>query len=408
MMDNAEPMFDLPEQMVTQPEELAECCAHIAACKRFGFDTEFVGEDTYHPRLCLVQVATAERLILIDPMTVGPLESFWKLVVDPENLVVVHAGREEVRLCRLWTGAIPGNLFDLQIAAGLAGFAYPLGHATLVNQILDIRLSKMETLTEWRDRPLTPQQVRYAFDDVRYLLPIWLGLSARLDQLGRSIWAKEEFGRLAGNAAPEEPTQEKWRKLRGLGSLDRRRLAIVRELYQWREETAERTNRPARTIVRDDLLIEIARRNPHSDRDMHVIRGLPKRDLPAILEAVARAREIPNEECPTPAEREQDPTQFTLLTNILNAVLGNYCAQKKLAPNLVANGQDIKLLVRARIQGETPPEESILTRGWRAEHILPFLRGVLEGKFSLRITDPTADSPIAVTEVLEQLNTTAD
>src|SRR6516164_2393257 len=125
-------MFDLVEELVTQPAELAACCAYHATCPRFGFDTEFVGENTYHPHLCLVQVATPERLILIDPLSVGPLDAFWKLVVDPANEVVVHAGREEVRLCRYWTGQTPGNLVDLQLAAGLAGLAYPLGHGALV------------------------------------------------------------------------------------------------------------------------------------------------------------------------------------------------------------------------------------------------------------------------------------
>src|SRR5437764_15438859 len=87
--------LDLPEQVITTPEGLAACCEHLAACRRFGFDTEFVGESTYHPHLCLVQVATAERLYLIDPLVAGPLDTFWRLVVDPQNLVVVHAGREE-------------------------------------------------------------------------------------------------------------------------------------------------------------------------------------------------------------------------------------------------------------------------------------------------------------------------
>src|SRR5262249_61852863 len=129
-------MPDLPEQLVTRPQELIACCDYLATCRQFGFDTEFVGEDTYHPRLCLVQVATAERLILIDPLTVGPLDAFWKLVVDPANLVVVHAGREEVRLCRLWTGQTPGNLFDLQIAAVTRGVCYSFGRGTLVRSLL--------------------------------------------------------------------------------------------------------------------------------------------------------------------------------------------------------------------------------------------------------------------------------
>src|SRR5947209_9036837 len=301
-MPSGVPQADLPEQIITRPDELAPCCAYLATCRTFGFDTELVGEDTYHPRLCLVQIATADRLILVDPLTVGPLDPFWQLVMDPAVQVVVHAGREEVRLCRLWGGRPPGNLFDLQLAAGLVGLAYPLGHGALVSQLLGVQLAKGETLTEWRDRPLTRAQIRYAFDDVRYLLPLWERLSARLEKLGRADWAREEFARLATNATPGEPgvpgVAEKWRKLRGLGALDRRRLAVVRELYQWREETAARTNRPARAICRDDLIVEIARRNPTTDRDLHVVRGLPHRDLAAILSAVERARALPIEACP--------------------------------------------------------------------------------------------------------------
>jgi ribonuclease D len=394
-------MADPQEQLVSQPHELAACCEYLAACRSFGFDTEFVGEDTYHPRLCLVQVATAERLFLIDPLTVGPLDAFWKLVVDPANLVVVHAGREEVRLCYLWSGQTPGNFFDLQIAAGLAGLAYPLGHGPLVGQLLGVQLAKGETLTEWRNRPLTRAQIRYAFDDVRYLLPLWQRLSARLDELGRAEWAREEFARLAVHATPEEPGAEtaRWRKLRGLGGLDRRRLAVVRELYQWREETAARTNRPARTIVRDDLLVEIARRNPNRERDLHVVRGLPRRDLEAILKAVERARALPLDQCPAVAEREQDPNQVGFVANVLQAVLGDLCARRHLAANLVASGQDVKLLVRARLQGGPLPAESLLTRGWRAEHILPDLLAVLDGRRSVRIADVRADAPFALEDV---------
>jgi ribonuclease D len=391
-------MSELQEEIVTQPEELAACCAELTACSYFGFDTEFVGEDTYHPRLCLVQVATAERLFLIDPLTTGPLDAFWQLVVDPARVVVVHAGREEVRLCRLWTGRTPGNLFDLQLAAGLAGLPYPLGHGTLVHQVLGVQLPKGETLTEWRRRPLTSGQIRYAFDDVRYLLPVWQRLSAQLEQSGRSDWACEEFARLAVNAAPEEPATEKWRKLRGLGSLDRRRLAIVRALYNWREETAARTNRPTRTIVRDDLLVEIARRNPTRERDLQVVRGLPRRDLEAIVQTVTEARGLPIEDCPSLCGREQDPPQVMLVASVLSAVLGDVCARRGLAPNLVANGNDIKLLVRAQLAGQPMPSESLLATGWRRAHVLPELLAVLEGRRLLRIADIAAEAPFVYTD----------
>jgi ribonuclease D len=392
-------MPDLPEQIITTADELAVCCEHLAACRRFGFDTEFVGENTYHPHLCLVQVATAERLYLIDPLVVGPIDAFWRLVVDPQNLVVVHAGREEVRMCRLWAGQPPSNFFDLQIAAGLIGLAYPLGAGALINQLLGVQLAKAETLTEWRDRPLTAAQIRYAFDDVRYLLPSHERIAARLDQLARSDWAREDFGRMVAAVTPEEVPAEKWRKLRGLGSLDRRRLALVREIYNWREEAAARMNRPARTIVRDDLIVEIARRNPSRERDLQPIRGLPRRDLPAILGAVERGRALPSEQCPRAAERDQDPAQVGLVANVLQAVLGDLCARRDLAPGLVATSSDVKLLVRARMQGAPLPAESLLTQGWRAAHVLPELLAVLEGRRSLRIANVRAESPFVVEDI---------
>jgi ribonuclease D len=396
-------LTELREHLVTQPEQLAACCDHLAAARRFGLDTEFVGEDTYHPRLCLVQVATEEDLFLIDPLSAGPLDAFWKLVNDPANLVIVHAGREEVRLCHLWSGRAPGQLFDLQIAAGLVGLIYPIGHGTLVHHLLGVRLSKGETLTEWRSRPLTRAQIRYAFDDVRYLLPLWQKLHDRLAELGRLEWAREEFDRMKDMAAPEDPAaatpNEKWRKLRGLGSLDRRRLAVVRELFHWREEAAAKANRPPRTVVRDDLLIEIARRNPTRDKDLHVVRGLAKRDTQAILEVVARARALPAEQWPRQAEREQDAPQVPLLVGVASAVLGHLSARMHLAPNLVAAGQDVRLLVRSRVAGEPLPAESLLCRGWRSAHVLPELLAVLQGRRSVRVADVAAEAPFVLDPV---------
>ncbi len=396
-------MSAVEEEIITRPEELDDCCAQLASCPQFGFDTEFVGEDTYHPRLCLVQVATPQRLFLIDPFSAGPLDAFWALVTDPARVVIVHAGREEVRLCRLWTGQPPGNLFDLQLAAGLAGLQYPLGHGPLIGQLLGIQIAKAETLTEWRHRPLTEEQIRYAFDDVRYLIPAWQKLSGRLQKLGRLDWAREECERMVRTVAPEDPgADEKWRKLRGLGALDRRRLAIVRALFAWREQVAERTNRPARTIVRDDLLIEIARRNPSRERDLHVVRGLAKRDLSDIVRVVGEASTLPPDAWPARAEREQDPTQVQLVTSILMATLGDWCARHRVAPPLAASTADVRSLVRARYAGQALPDDTPLTTGWRAAHLLPDLLAVLDGRRAVRIADLRSDAPLAYTDQPDQ------
>jgi ribonuclease D len=392
-------MADLMEQIVTHTEDLAEVCAHLAAGRRFGFDTEFVGENTYHPDLCLIQVATTERLVLIDPLTVGPLDAFWELIVDPANEVIVHAGREEVRLCRLWSGRTPGNLIDLQIAAGLLGLPYPLGHGALVSQVLRIQLTKGETLTEWQKRPLTRAQVRYAFDDVRHLLAVWDQLRPRLEQFQRLDWVREEVGRLTATAAPVEPLQDKWRRLRGLGSLDRRRLAVVRSLFAWRDEKAATSNRPARTIIRDDLIVEIARRNPKTVRDLEVVRGLAKRDLQAILGEVEQARALPPDQWPRPAEREQDVPQVGWLSGVLTAVLGDFCTRRCLAANLVATSQDIKQLVRSRMAGEPMPNDLLLAHGWRGTYVLPALQAMLDGRQTLRVADLGNQAPFDLEDV---------
>jgi ribonuclease D len=395
-------MPEITEEIVTTPQQLAESCAFLSDCATLGFDTEFVGEETYHPRLCLVQVATPTRLLLIDPLSAGPLDAFWELIVDPARTVVVHAGREEVRLCRLWSGRPPGNLFDLQLAAGLAGLVYPLGHGPLVNQVLGARLAKGETLTEWRRRPLTPEQIRYAFDDVRFLLGAHEKLSARLDRLGRLSWAREEFARLALLTDPEDPAaEERWRKLKGIGSLDRRKLAIVRALFNWREDCAADRNRPARTIVRDDLLVEIARRNPARARDLQVVRGLHHRDLDGIVEVVQVARQVPLDQCPEMLGRVEDPVQLNLVANILISVLGDLCARRRLAANLVASNTDIRTLVRSRMAKEPLPDGFLLVRGWRAQHVLPELLSVLEGRRAVRINDLSKEAPLDYADVEE-------
>lgn len=396
-------MPELAEQYISSPDELVACCKQLATSEYLGLDTEFVGEETYHPHLCLLQVATEQHLVLIDPQTAGPLDRFWALITDPARLVVVHAGREEARLCQRHAGRPPGKLFDLQIAAGLVGLPYPIGHGTLVSRLLGISLSKSETLTEWRTRPLTRSQIEYAYNDVRYLIPLWKYLRDRLRALDRGGWAREEFDRLARAASPDEsPEDERWRRLRGIGAMDRRRLAVVRDLYRWREEEATRSNRPARAICRDDLLVEVVRRNPRRPPDLHVVRGLARRVAEPMLEVIERARALPAVDLPRVLNREQDPPQVLLVAGILSAVLGDFCARNELAPGLVANNQDLRALVRAKADGKplgavgnrAGAPASLLCEGWRSRHVLPVLTEMLDGKRRLRITDVSAPAPL--------------
>jgi ribonuclease D len=387
-------MKSLPEYIVTDPDGVRTCCDDVAASPQVGFDTEFVGEDTYVPDLCLVQVATPNALYVLDPFDCGPLGEFWNLLADPGRVVVVHAGREEVRICNGAIGRLPGNLFDVQIAAGLLGLGYPLGYGPLVQGVLRKRLQKGETLTDWRRRPLSQDQIRYAFDDVRDLLAIWKKLDGKLARLGRSAWAKEEFAGFIRRSLMEGSEIERWRKLKGVSNLDARRLAVLREVYLWREEAAAKRNRPARTVLRDDLLAEIAKRAPKKEEEVTSLRGVGRVDLPGLMDAIDRARQMPEAEWPAEVERDNDSHAVTLVSSLLNVVLADWCAREGLTTPLVATSADVRRLVRATANGEPPPSDSQLANGWRKEHVLPVLLEVLEGRRALRVKSLEGDAPL--------------
>lgn len=388
----------LPEQLVTHPAQLASCLNHLSQAPLIGFDTEFVGEDAYRPELCLVQVATAEALFVIDPFECGPLDEFWQLLLDPKRTTIVHAGREDIRMCFFQSGKPPANVFDVQIAAGLVGMTYPIGYAGLVHDLLHQRMQKGETLTDWRKRPLTPAQVRYAYDDVRFLLPAHRKLTERLKRHKRLDWAEEEFAAAVKKAVADDATIERWRKIKGIGSLDRRGLAVAREVYGWRDKFAERVNRPPRFMMRDDLLIEVAKRAPTKPEELHAVRGLPRGQEEAIIEAIQRAKALPLAECPEPETRDNDPPNIVLLGSLLNVVLNDYTGRNRLASNLVASNSDLKAIVRSRADDEPLPDVP-LCRGWRAEHVLPELLALLSGETAIRVANPKAADPLELVEL---------
>lgn len=387
----------LPEQVVTRPDQLDELCDHLQNQPVVAFDTEFVGEDSYRPDLCLIQVATPDRLAVIDPLAVGDVTPFWDLLLDPARTTVAHAGREETRLCFFAVGRPPARLFDIQLAAALVGFSFPIGYGGIVQELIGHRTSKAETLTDWRRRPLTPAQMRYAFDDVRYLLPLYKLLTGRLRQLDRLGWADEEMATYVQEWIADDPTGEKWRRVKGLGGLSRRELAVAREVYQWRDQFASRVNRPARQIMRDDLLADIARRSPAWADDLLQFRGVPRGEAESITAAVRRGLALPADQLPAPPERDNDPPHVGTLATLLGVVLADLCARNFLAPNLVATSSDLKELVRSRQPGADPlPADCRLAAGWRAEHIRPQLDAVLDGKSVLAVRDPRKPAPLTV------------
>ena len=387
------------ESLVATAAGLQELIDHLRDERRFGFDTEFVSEDTFEPVLCLIQVATSRRLAVVDPLAVGDLAPFWEVVLDPEIEVVMHAAGEDMRICLMRNGRLPDRIFDVQLAAGLVGYSYPLSHTNLVSQVLRASISGSETRTDWRRRPLTQAQVRYALDDVRFLLDMQDRLVAELDRMGRLPWAEAEF-RDYLDAVEERADQDRWRRLPGLHQLTRRSLEAARRISDWRENEGRRQNRPMRQVMRDDLVVAIAKRMPQNRRDLEALRDFNRPGLlnraDEIVAAVAAARLVPDDQLPEPAPRHDDAPGASTVANLLAAALAQCCLENKVAGSLVANNSDLKRLIRWRLDGCPEGRRPALAEGWRGELCGKLLLDVLDGRTALRVVDPESEFPVAL------------
>jgi ribonuclease D len=389
----------MEETLITTPAQLHELVNHVRAAVRFAFDTEFVSEETFEPVLCLIQVATTERLAVIDPQQVGDLSPFWSLVHDPALDVVMHASGEDMRICLLRTGRVPPRVFDVQIAAGLVGYSFPLSLVNLVAQVLRIPMSSSETRTDWRRRPLTHAQLHYALDDVRYLLPLANHLSAELARMGRTAWAEAEFADSL-QAIANRADEDRWRRLPGLHQLSRRGLEMARRLAEWREDEARRQNRPLRQMLRDDVLVAIARRQPSNRRDLEALRDFNRPSLvsrsPSILAVLEASRAVPEELLPEHLQRPDDSPGASTVASLLSAALGQLCVQNRIAGSLVANVADLKHLIRWYLDGRPQHARPVLLEGWRDELCGHLLLEVLDGRRTFRVVDPASDFPVAL------------
>lgn len=385
-------------ESITTDSQLETYCRELVGSKSIGFDTEFVSEDTHRPHLCLVQVWADGKLAVIDAMTVEDMTPFWEAVTRPGHQTIVHAGRSEMEFCLESVGRWPTDLFDVQMAGGLAGGEYPAAYGKLIARLLGEKLHKHETRTDWRRRPLSQRQIEYALDDARYLPLLRDALQTKLKELGRLDWLTDEMTTWR-EEVDRALSRERWRRVSGNTGLSGRSLAIVRELWQWRENEAERRNKPARRVLRDDLIVELARRASADPKRIRSVRGFERRDLSRRLDEIAacvgRALALPEEEIPAVYSRRQTP-QLAVLGQFLFAALGSVCRQTHLAPSLVGTPNDIRELIVYRTEPDaeqqgTPPK---LARGWRAEFIGHLFDDLLAGKKSIRIEDPTSDHPL--------------
>ncbi len=394
---------------ITTESQLGALVERLDQYDSLGFDTEFVSEHTYRSQLCLIQVAAGDVLAVIDTLKVQELEPFWRLMTDPKRTTVVHAGREEMGFILQAIGERPAHLFDVQVAAGLVDHDYPAGYASIVRRVLGQPTNKGETRTDWRKRPLTPAQIEYALDDVRYLDALWKTLETRLEDRGRTAWMREEMLTWMDEVTASF-TRKRWRRVSGLNGLKRRELAIARELWHWRDSLAESRDMPPKRVLRDDLIVELCKRKNTDPQQIAAVRGMQRSDLrhilPSIADAIERGLALPEDKLPGGERHKAPPPQLNVLGQFLATAVGGLCRQLEIAPSLVGTASDMRELLAYKLghgQDDAPPT---LTTGWRAEVVGDLIDDLLTGRASLRISDLQSRDPLVIDRT--DRNTAAD
>ncbi len=383
-----------PPPYITSGDALGELCRRLRDSSRLALDTEFVGEDSFVPKLELIQVATERTAAVIDFPAVlsdGGLDEFWELVCDERVQKVVHAGRQDLDLFAVHAGQIPKPFFDTQIAAAMVGFGSQVAYANLVQRVHGRRLDKAHTFTNWSARPLSDDQLAYALEDVTFLLAIHDHLETKLSKLGRLPWAHEEFARLEGavGEARREP-QERYQRIRGWDQLKPKAAAVLRELAAWREGEAKRRNVPRSRVVRDEVLLQLARHPPRHQDELRKVRGLHGSEIDrngeSILATIQAALALLPSAWPVLSKERKPEPEFNGLVELLQAIVKARALQEEIAPTLLATTSDLQELVDAKVNRSTL--DLPLLKGWRRILVGDLLLGALDGKLSFTV-DPT-------------------
>ena len=375
----------MKEIFVDTPQTLADLCDSLRGCAALALDTEFLREKTYYTQLCLLQIASDDLIACVDPLALENIDPLLDILYDPAVTLVMHSARQDLEIFFDLRGALPAPVFDTQIAATLLGFGDQLGYAALVKAFEGVELDKQHTRTDWSRRPLGEGQLRYAADDVRYLLSIYREQRRRLQEKGREEWVQADLDALVDVATYDPPAENLWKRVRGNQQLKGRQLAVAQVLAEWREAQARRINRPRRWVLKDEVIIDIARRSPTDLAALDQIRGLEGRTLErhgeTLLKLVAQALQLPKETWPQRPKAARLTLQQDAVVDLMMAMVRSRGAEHDVSPALLGNRKSLEQLLAG---GDT---DSPLLKGWRAVLVGNDLRTLLAGDLSLRVAD---------------------
>lgn len=347
---------------IADHRNLVKMCQQLQHDSWLAIDTEFTREKTYFPEIALVQIANNKYIYCIDPLALDDLSPLYELLRNSEITKVFHAAGQDLEIFFHQCQFIPQPLFDTQVAASLLGLGEQIGYATLVKKLLDIELDKSHSRTDWQQRPLLEEQIRYAADDVRYLSRLYPDMRQRLEKLDRLEWMVNEQARLLDTATYQSDPDGSWQRIKGHGKLRRKQLNTLKHLAAWRERLAVRQNLPRRWILTDDALLSLAIKQPTDTTQLQQIRALngkkTERYAKDWLKLIKQAGEEDESQWPTVPHPKKPSTAEDATVDMLMAIVRIRADEHQLSPGQITSRSELLRLVR----GE---RDLALLNGWR-------------------------------------------
>ena len=375
-------------QIITGTTDLDEFAAELERGPYAAIDTEFMRDQTYWPKLCLIQAAGPSTQGVIDPLSPDiDLRGFYRLIANPAVVKVFHAARQDIEIFHHLGGVIPDPFFDTQIAAMVCGFGEAASYETLVRKLAKADIDKSARFTDWSRRPLSKRQLEYALADVTHLRQVYEILARELARAGRAKWVEEEEATLKDPATYQMDPADAWRRLKPRSG-NKRFLAVLAGVAAWREREAQTRDVPRNRILRDETLLEIAAHPPLDAEQLEHVRGLPNgyaqsRAGRALLVAIAESTSAPP---PAMAgldarpRREPSPAALDLLKTLLRLRSTEY----RVAPRLVADASDLERLACGEI------DDIAAMHGWRADVFGRDAIALCEGRLAIALRNGEA------------------
>ncbi len=369
--------------LITDTAELSAACDRLATHPFVTVDTEFLRETTYYPKLCLIQLASPEEAVLVDPLAPElDLAPFFGLMTNPAVVKVFHAARQDLEIVWLLGRVLPVPLFDTQVAAMVCGYGDSVGYEQLANDLAKARIDKSSRFTDWSRRPLTEAQLAYAESDVTHLRQIYLALKADLDESGRESWVAEEMAVLSSPGTYEVRPENAWQRLKGRVRKPRE-FPLLMEIAAWREREAQTRDVPRQRVLKDDALMDIVQRGPRSVEALAELRSVPNgfersRSGGEVLAAIERAAAIDPKTLPRLERERGRPTNGAVL-DLLKVLLKAVADAERVAPKIIASSDDLEAIASDEL------DDVPALQGWRRGVFGEKALALKNGQLSMRI-----------------------